>query len=208
MRRPLFVALFLTFVCVGLVRAEDKPAAGDGDTKRIAGLLKDLGADDFETRENAEKNLVSAGAAAVPLVKDAASGSSDAEVRTRCTRILKALALETETDPEQLAAMAKSEAEAKHFADAAKLYAKAGKLYKEAAEKNSEAKTKKELAAKSTKALERKQRAEQIAQATGGDDNAQVFINNGRVRIIRAQAGIGQVVIGGVGEAQDGADDW
>ena len=209
MRTTLLAALFATFVCANAVRAEDKPQAGDEDKKRIAALLKDLGSDEFEVRENAEKGLLAIGAAAVPPVKETAAASADAEVRARCARIVKALALVTETDPEQLAVMAKSEAEAKHYADAAKLYAKAGKFFKDAADKAAEGKAKKELAAKSTKALERQKRAEQIAQMAGGDENAQVFINNGRVRIIRAQA-MGGVVINGVaGGGEDGTgDDW
>ncbi len=184
MRIKIALLLLLTFLCAASIRAEEKTVSED-DKKRAASLVKDLGSDDFEIRENAEKALNLMGVAAMPAVKDAAGSSTDAEVRLRCDRILKVLALETETDPERLAAMAKTEAEARRFADAARLYAKASKLFKEQAEKITDEKAKKDIAAKAAKALVRQQRADAFAksEAAGGDANGQIMVNGGRIRI-------------------------
>ena len=205
MRIQFTLLLIIALLCAATLRAEENTPA-DGDTKRAAALVKDLSADDFEIRENAEKALKLLGVSAMPAVKDAAGNSSDAEVRLRCDRILKVLALETDSDPEHLAAMAKSEAEARRFADAGKLYAKAGKLFKEQAEKSTDDKAKKDLQAKSAKALVRQQRADALAKAelSGADAGGQIMVNGGRVRIRQQIIMNGGVVI--QGDAADGSD--
>ena len=205
MRIKLTLLLIISLLCAATIRAEENPS-GDDDKKRAAALVKDLGADDFEIRENAEKALKLLGVSAMPAVKDAAGNSSDAEVRLRCDRILKVLALETDSDPEHLAAMAKSEAEARRFADAGKLYAKAGKLFKEQAEKSADDKAKKDLLGKSAKALARQQRADALAKAelSGADAGGQIMVNGGRIRIRQQIVMNGGVVI--QGEAADGSD--
>jgi hypothetical protein len=62
------------------------PAAGDGS--RIKVLINQLGDDMFEARVKATKELVEIGAAAVPLLREAAE-SSDPEVKKRAEQCLK-----------------------------------------------------------------------------------------------------------------------
>ena len=61
----------------------------DKDKERAAKLLADLGADNFEFREAAEKSLAGMTSIAGAQIKDAAANSADADVRQRCERILK-----------------------------------------------------------------------------------------------------------------------
>jgi hypothetical protein len=198
----LTAALFVG-AAVSTRAAEDASTLNDSDKKKAATLIADLGADDFQARENAEKSLAAMGPAVLTLVKETAGSTGDAEVRTRCEHVIKALALDAENDPEQLAKLAKAEAEAKHYAEAGKFYAKAGKIFKEQAEKSSDEKAKKELAAKSAKSSERQQRAEGMAKVENGGEGQQVLVNGGRVRIIRAQGGVVVSSSTSVGEGGD-----
>jgi WD40 repeat protein len=61
------------------------------DSKRIAALIADLDADDFETREKATKELGTIGVKAVPALRKALDGSPSAEVRQRAEGLLKKL---------------------------------------------------------------------------------------------------------------------
>jgi colicin import membrane protein len=206
--RPLILNCMAAALLVSVsafVRAADDQAKtlNDSDAKKAAALIADLGADDFQTRENAEKGLNALGPAVLPLVKETAGSTGDAEVRTRCEHVVKALALDAENDPEQLAKLAKAEAEAKRYADAGKFYAKAGRIFKEQAEKSSDEKAKKDLVAKAAKASERQQRAEGMAKAEAGAEGQQVLVNGGRVRIIRAQ---GNVVVSSSMSVGEGGD--
>src|SRR5260221_7091735 len=69
----------------------------DGDAPpteaQIAAWVKDLGAEDFKTRNDAERNLTKAGDAAKAQIEKARD-SKDAEVSSRATRILGALKTE------------------------------------------------------------------------------------------------------------------
>ncbi|MEX0701323.1 MAG: hypothetical protein WD069_04445 [Planctomycetales bacterium] len=74
--------------------ATPAPAAQDGQAapaaERIAGWVKDLANDDFETRIQAAENLQEAGQAAIAPVAEAALGG-DLDVATRCIAILESL---------------------------------------------------------------------------------------------------------------------
>ena len=181
----LLVLLSVTF---GL-RAEEQPAQAalnDGDKKKAASLLTDLGADDFQVRENAEKSLSGMGAAVLPLVKETAGSTNDAEVRTRCEHVIQSLALESENNPDELAKLAKAAAEGKKFADAAKFYAKAAQLYKTTADKSTDDKQKADVLAKAAKATERQQRADLMAKSDVQTNGGQIIVNGGgRIRVIR-----------------------
>jgi WD40 repeat protein len=67
----------------------EKSAGVDG--KRLASLIADLDADEFETREKATKELEAIGTRAVPALRKALDGSPSAEVRQRAERLLKKL---------------------------------------------------------------------------------------------------------------------
>jgi WD40 repeat protein len=67
----------------------EKSAGVDG--KRIATLIADLDADDFDVREKATKELEAIGTRAVPALKKALAGSPSAEVRQRVEGLLKKL---------------------------------------------------------------------------------------------------------------------
>lgn len=56
--------------------------------KRVAQRLKDLDADDFETREAAVRDLLAAGVSALPLVRAAAANADSAEARKRAADVL------------------------------------------------------------------------------------------------------------------------
>lgn len=61
------------------------------DEKTIRALIKQLGDDSYEKREDAQKKLVAAGKAAIPLLRKAAAESNDAEVRERALSAAKAI---------------------------------------------------------------------------------------------------------------------
>ena len=62
----------------------------DTDSDRLDRWTRDLGADDPDVREQAQKNLQEAGAAAVPALKRALE-SSDPEVKIRAGRLIQAI---------------------------------------------------------------------------------------------------------------------
>jgi hypothetical protein len=70
-----------------LLRATLKPVAA-GDGKRIARLIKELDADDFDTREKASAELEKVGESAALALRKALEGTPSAEVRGRITRLL------------------------------------------------------------------------------------------------------------------------
>jgi len=202
MRIHSIIAALILGLAFSTLRAEEKKALSEEQAKQAAQLIQDLGSENFETRNKAEKELPALGAGVVPLLKEAAANTKDMEVKTRAERVLQVLALEAETDPNQLAKYARTEALAKRFAEAAKFYAKAAKLYQEQLAQAAEDTAKKELAEKAKKAGEREKRATALAQA--GDSG------NGNVQVIRGGDGaVGVVrisVSSSSGKAVD--DDW
>jgi WD40 repeat protein len=58
------------------------------DAKRIAQLLKDLDADDFDTREKASAELEKVGEPAAPALRRVLDGTPSAELRVRATQLL------------------------------------------------------------------------------------------------------------------------
>ncbi len=67
----------------------EKSAGVDG--RRLADLIADLDADDFEVREKATRELAAIGTRAVPALRKALDGSPSAEVRRRAEELLKKL---------------------------------------------------------------------------------------------------------------------
>jgi len=167
-----FMLMVLVFMCCAGLRAADAPAApqtqDEEGKKKTAALIKDLGADSFDARNNAEKELAALMPAAMTLIKEALAGAKDAEVKSRLEKVLKASALEHVDDPELLAKYGKEEAQAKRFETAAKFYEKAAKLYAQKAAKAEVAETKKELETKAELASTRQKRARILAKSGGG----------------------------------------
>jgi RNA polymerase sigma factor (sigma-70 family) len=58
----------------------------------VSGLVKDLGDDDFKTREKATKRLSELGPAVAPALRDALAGSESPEVRKRAKELLDKIA--------------------------------------------------------------------------------------------------------------------
>ena len=85
--RILALALLTCFAAVG---AEEQPASSAPSTEQLDKWASELGADDFNVREEAQKNLAAAGQAAVPALKKAAK-SKDPEMRVRAERLLAPL---------------------------------------------------------------------------------------------------------------------
>lgn len=69
----------------GTPRAKPRDAA---EAEKIRSLIAQLGDDNFDKREAAEKELVVYGEVAIDLLKQAMGAQADAETRTRCQRIL------------------------------------------------------------------------------------------------------------------------
>lgn len=80
-----------TGVYTGHVYAGDEPTTRPAVQADIPSLIKDLGSDDWKTRESATDSLANIGAPALPALQDAAK-SSDLETRTRAEMILKRVA--------------------------------------------------------------------------------------------------------------------
>jgi WD40 repeat protein len=72
---------------IAFLKERLKPAA-EADERRIAKLISDLDNDDFETRENATKELAKIGAVAEPLLKKALEGKPSEEARRRLDSLL------------------------------------------------------------------------------------------------------------------------
>lgn len=202
------------------LHAEDA-ADQDANAARLrikaAKLIEELGADDFGTREAAEKTLSGMGAPVFPQVKEALANTKDTEARARLDRVRKVLALEGETDPDQLAKIAREEALAKRYGTAAKYYGKAGALYGKQAEGETDEAKKKDWASKSEKSAKRKERAEGLAGQTDtiGENGERVIVKGNTRVVIRAQggAGAGQIQINGMdveteGQDEGGNGDW
>lgn len=192
----------------GVVLAEEAApkALDDAGRQKAAALLKDLGHDDFATREDAEKGLRALGLPALPLLKDALAKTDDTEVRLRLERLVNDLALEAETDPDKLAALARKEAQAKRYEKAQALYGKAAAEYRKQAGSAADEQVKKDLAAKGDQAAARQKRAAAYAGGKQEDGNVQVVGGGGNVRI-RVIAGAGGRVV--VTDPDDEAGgDW
>ncbi len=193
----------------GAVPAEEAApkVLDDAGRQKAAALLKDLGHDDFATREDAEKGLRALGVPALPLLKDAQAKTDDTEVRLRLDRLVNDLALETETDPDKLAALARKEALAKRYEKAQALYEKAAAEYRKQAGSAADEQAKKDLAAKGDQAATRQKRAAALAGGKQEDGNVQAIGVGGTTVRIRVVAGAGGRVV--VTDSDDEAGgDW
>ena len=90
MRTFLWSALFALAlpVSASVVMAEDAPASA-ADAAIIDALIKQLGADDFRSREAASEKLAKLGRTARPALQKAAKNSESPEVRWRAEQLLK-----------------------------------------------------------------------------------------------------------------------
>ncbi len=106
MRSTIFNSLFLTVIGVafgpGAAARGQAPAPGDAkkptaaktDEKVIRGLIKQLGDDDFTTRETAAKRLQAIGVVALEFVRETSRTANDAEVRQRADLLYKRIVSE------------------------------------------------------------------------------------------------------------------
>lgn len=192
---------------------EAKPGAkADAETeKKAAELLKKLADEDFGTREQAEKDLIALGAPAYKAVKEAVEKTDDAEVRNRGKRVLEAVALDAENDPNALAAQARTLALEKKFERAAKYYEKAAQRFREGAAETKDNAVRDDLTAKAAKATQRQARATKKAGQGPADDTEEgdvVFAGGAGVRV-RVIAGGGMIVEDEeVVESEGSGDDW
>ncbi|GMV81563.1 MAG: hypothetical protein AMXMBFR7_27470 [Planctomycetota bacterium] len=127
------VVLWVLLCGVALAEETAPKALDDAGRQKAAGLLKDLGHDDFATREDAEKGLRALGLPALPLLKDALAKTDDTEVRLRLERLVNDLALEAETDPDKLAALARRSELVMRYDMAINLYERAAAKFRERA---------------------------------------------------------------------------
>jgi WD40 repeat protein len=90
MRRLLFgVLLGLAFATTGMGQG-DGPDKGS-QTGRIAGLIRQLGHDEFAEREAASEALEAIGVSALPLVRKASLSNPDVEIRRRAEQVVEKL---------------------------------------------------------------------------------------------------------------------
>jgi hypothetical protein len=86
---PLLVVLNLALVApVGRVWAQDNTAPKTADVDK---LVSDLGADDFNKRDEAQKKLEAMGKKALPALEKAEKESADAEIRARAHEAILAI---------------------------------------------------------------------------------------------------------------------
>lgn len=209
--RIVWISALAMVLCGMSLRAENTADQDAGATRlriKAAKLIGELGAEEFGTREAAEKSLIEMGAPVLPQVKEALADTKDTEARTRLDRVRKALALAGETDPDQLAKIAREEALGLRYDSAAKFYAKAADLYGKQAEAETDEAKKKDLTAKAEQSTKRKARAEgltpseAVAENGGrvivrqqGGGNARVVIqvqgNGGKVQLLEAESEAG-----------------
>jgi hypothetical protein len=89
-----------------IANAGDVPAPKKADGAELDTLVKDLGSEDFATREKASKGLIDAGASAKGTLEKLAKDSPDAEVRERAASIVRAINM-----PKDFAALSADERE-------------------------------------------------------------------------------------------------
>ena len=75
---------------VAIIRKSVQPAP-KADADRIKLLLTRLDADDFETRDAAERELAKLGEAVGPALRETLARQPSAEARSRCERLLEAV---------------------------------------------------------------------------------------------------------------------
>lgn len=186
------------------VRSEEGKEPNLAELKKAEALIQDLGAEDFGVRESAELALKELGAQVLPLVKEAQKTTKDTEVRTRCERVAKALALEGEANPDELARIAKEEALATRYESAGKFYAKAGERFRQKAEAAGDEAVKKDCLAKAAKAAAREKRAGALAKGQAdGAGQGFVAVGGGAGRVVvRMQVAAGGQVLQ-VGEDEE-----
>jgi len=85
-----WIPLLVILTCFPQPGVAEEPVAPAPSAEQLEQWARDLGSDDFQEREEAQKNLAAAGEAAVPALKRAAK-SDDPEVRLRAERLLAPL---------------------------------------------------------------------------------------------------------------------
>ena len=76
------------------------PFPDDADlTRKIQSLIKNLGAEDFEIREKAEKEILKLGRKTLGLLHEAMETTKDPEVKVRCKHLIKKLRAKTTRPP-------------------------------------------------------------------------------------------------------------
>lgn len=192
--------------------AAEAEAAASRAKIKIAKLIGALSDEDFATREDAERVLKEAGQPALQPAKDALAATKDAEAKARLERIVRALILTTEKDPDVLAKAAREAALARRFDEAAPLYARAGELYRQAGGSEADEARRDALNAKGAQAAARAKRAEGRAKSSGANEGEQVVAAGGvQVRVMVAGGAGGRVQINGQEvevQGAEGQDDW
>jgi hypothetical protein len=169
----------ISFLGCGVLAAE-QPALSHAEKAKVIELIKHLGADEFAVRTKAAEELRKMKAGVVPVLRETAAITQDAEVKNQIKNILETLALESETDPAVLSKYGREEALAMKYAKAAAYYEEAAKLYTAAAMKETDAAKKKVLEEDAQKAKERNKRASMIVKMDMEIDD---------VKVVRHEAG-------------------
>lgn len=166
------------------------------DKQKAAALIAALGADEFEKRESAQKDLAAIGAGAIPLLKSAAETADDAEVKSRAANLLaqlekqqrigKVLA-ECKNDPDQVMVKAMDIRKTDKGTLAAELFIAAAELYRAGVAKSDDPRARQLAEAKALMCERRAKSATGTAAVAG---NGQVIIqgqavqvNGGQIRI-------------------------
>ena len=209
-RLALSIYLIL-FFSLTLLKAEEAQALNADEKKKIEALVKDLGDDEFSTRVKAHAALSSMGLKALPMVKAAAADTQDNEVKVRCEQLIGSLALEAETNPIELAKLARMAALAQRYGDAAKLYHKTAGLLQGQADKTEDPALKNEYLGRIKKTLAREKHARAMAYSAikvdGGGLGAGI-----RIQMVGGGMRGGVIVVDDNGNQeevlQDAQEDW
>lgn len=90
MRMALRVLILAALACSARGGVSEEAVPTPPSVKQLEAWARDLGANDFQKREEAQRNLAAAGQAAAPVLEKALK-SDDPEVRTRAERLLAPL---------------------------------------------------------------------------------------------------------------------
>jgi len=200
--RSIFIA---AFVLTSSAISGDSPAATalkPEEIKKVETLIAGLGADEFEKRENAQRELAGMGTAIIPLLKEASAKADDAEVKSRTVLLINqieskqrmsALLADCNNDPELVIVKANEMKKQNKQKEAVELFQAAAALFREKAQQSDDAKVK-QVAELKAQMCER--RAKSANLATGAMVNGNfVQINNGAQIRIRVQNGAEEVEV-------------
>jgi hypothetical protein len=197
--------LIASLILVCAIRAEEPATPAvlkPEDQKKAESLIAALGADEFQKREDAQKELANLGEPVLPLLKETAAKADDAEVKSRATLLvdqieskqrMNLLLAGSNNDPELVLVKANEMKKLKKQKEAIELYKVAASLFREKAQKSDDQKVK-QVSELKAQMCERNAKTANLAAGAMVNGNF-VQINNGAQIRIRVQNGAEEVEV-------------